>query len=173
MVKTFKFKLFHAKRNKKLHNKINIAGLIYNHCIALHKRYWHLYHKSLNLYEYAVCHTNFLLIFNRKLLNLSDFMFFILERNCKSPRLKSWDEIIGRALSIYRSFCKTTVRQQETLVTQESNDFSRWRMSTPSLWDLPLSTSLVTLFSYLAKRRAYKKCKCVFLRCDNLLETVY
>ena len=50
MVKTFKFKLFHANRNKKLHNKINIAGLIYNHCIALHKRYWHLYHKSLNLY---------------------------------------------------------------------------------------------------------------------------
>ena len=33
-----------------MHNKINIAGLIYNHCIALHKRYWHLYHKSLNLY---------------------------------------------------------------------------------------------------------------------------
>ena len=51
MIKTFKFKLYHAKRNKKLHNKINIAGLIYNHCIALHKRYWHLYHKSLNLYD--------------------------------------------------------------------------------------------------------------------------
>ena len=50
MNKAFKFKLYHAKRNKKLHNKINIAGLIYNHCIALHKRYWHLYHKSLNLY---------------------------------------------------------------------------------------------------------------------------
>ena len=49
MIKAFKFKLYHAKRNKKLHNKINIAGLIYNHCIALHKRYWHLYHKSLNL----------------------------------------------------------------------------------------------------------------------------
>ena len=51
MNKAFKFKLYHAKRNKKLHNKINIAGLIYNHCIALHKRYWHLYHKSLNLYD--------------------------------------------------------------------------------------------------------------------------
>ena len=49
MVKTFKFKLFHAKRNKKLHRKINLACLMYNHCIALHKRYWHLYHKSLNL----------------------------------------------------------------------------------------------------------------------------
>ena len=27
---------------------INIAGLIYNHCIALHKRYYRLYKKSLN-----------------------------------------------------------------------------------------------------------------------------
>lgn len=50
MIKTYKFKLFSARRNKKLQNKINVAGLIYNHCIALHKRYWHLYHKSLNLY---------------------------------------------------------------------------------------------------------------------------
>jgi len=50
MVKTFKFKLFHAKRNKKLHRQINAAGMAYNHCIALRKRYWKLYHKSLNLY---------------------------------------------------------------------------------------------------------------------------
>ena len=51
MVKTFKFKLFHSKRNKKLHRKINLACFIYNHCIVLHKRYWHLYHKSLDLYD--------------------------------------------------------------------------------------------------------------------------
>lgn len=50
MLKTFKFKLFHAKRNRKLHRQINAAGMAYNHCIALHKRYWKLYHKSLNLY---------------------------------------------------------------------------------------------------------------------------
>lgn len=50
MVKTFKFKLFHAKRNRKLHRQINACGIAYNHCIALHKRYWKLYHKSLNLY---------------------------------------------------------------------------------------------------------------------------
>ena len=50
MVKTFKFKLFRAKRNKKLHRQINACGMAYNHCIALHKRYWKLYHKSLNLY---------------------------------------------------------------------------------------------------------------------------
>ncbi|WP_287770323.1 RNA-guided endonuclease TnpB family protein [Megasphaera sp.] len=48
MIKTYKFKLYAAKRNKKLHRQINAAGLAYNHCIAIHKRYWRLYRKSLN-----------------------------------------------------------------------------------------------------------------------------
>lgn len=45
---TYCFKLYRAKRNKKLHKQINAAGIIYNHCIALHKRYYRLYGKSLN-----------------------------------------------------------------------------------------------------------------------------
>ena len=49
-MKTYCFKLYHAKRNKKLHKLINIAGIIYNHCIALHKRYYRLFGKSLNVY---------------------------------------------------------------------------------------------------------------------------
>lgn len=49
-MKTYCFKLYKSKRNRKLHNQINAAGLIYNHCIALHKRYYSLYHKSLNIY---------------------------------------------------------------------------------------------------------------------------
>lgn len=51
MRKTFKFKLFEARRNRKLHQQINAAGLAYNHCIALHKRYYSLYHKHLNLFH--------------------------------------------------------------------------------------------------------------------------
>ena len=51
MVKTFKFKLFQSKRNKKLHWQINAVGLAYNHCIALHKRYYRLFHKTLNLFR--------------------------------------------------------------------------------------------------------------------------
>jgi putative transposase len=47
-VKTYCFKLYQSKRNKKLHRSINIAGSIYNHLIALHKRYYRLYGKSLN-----------------------------------------------------------------------------------------------------------------------------
>lgn len=51
MVKTFVFKLYRSRRNKKLHRQINAAGLIYNHCIALHKRYYRLFGKSLNMYQ--------------------------------------------------------------------------------------------------------------------------
>ena len=43
MIKTYKFKLYRSKRNRKLHRQINAAGLTYNHCIALHKRYYRLY----------------------------------------------------------------------------------------------------------------------------------
>ena len=47
MMKTFKFKLYQSHRNKKLHRQINAAGLAYNHCVKLHKRYYRLYHTGL------------------------------------------------------------------------------------------------------------------------------
>ncbi len=47
-MKTFCFKLYHSDHNDALMSLINIAGLIYNHCIALHKRYYRLYKKSHN-----------------------------------------------------------------------------------------------------------------------------
>lgn len=48
IVKTYKFKLYRQKKNKALHQQINISGLIYNHCIALHRRYYKLTGKCLN-----------------------------------------------------------------------------------------------------------------------------
>lgn len=47
-MKTYCFKLYRSKRNKKLHKLINTAGFIYNHCIALHKRYYRLFGKTLS-----------------------------------------------------------------------------------------------------------------------------
>jgi len=48
MIKTYSFKLYNSKRNKHLHRLINLSAEIYNHCIALHKRYYRLYGKHLN-----------------------------------------------------------------------------------------------------------------------------
>lgn len=49
--RTYKYKLYHSKKNQSLYRQINIAGLIYNHCIALHRRYYRLYGKRLNQYK--------------------------------------------------------------------------------------------------------------------------
>ncbi len=53
LVRTYKYKLYHniGKGSKNLNNLINISGIIYNHCIALHKRYYRLYGKSLNKFQ--------------------------------------------------------------------------------------------------------------------------
>ena len=50
-VKTYCFKLYNSKKTRNLKHKINIAGIIYNHCVALHRRYYRLFHKSLNKFE--------------------------------------------------------------------------------------------------------------------------
>src|SRR3990167_1710976 len=49
--KTFKYKLYTAKRNKKLHHLIEIGGAIYNHLLALHKRYYRLYKLYPSIYQ--------------------------------------------------------------------------------------------------------------------------
>ncbi|MDJ0795233.1 MAG: transposase [Calothrix sp. MO_167.B12] len=47
-MKTLKFKLYQHKRNKYLKRTINAAGVIYNHCIALHRRYYKMWGKHLS-----------------------------------------------------------------------------------------------------------------------------
>ena len=45
---TYKYKLYHSKKNKHLHDAIDLAADIWNHCIALHRRYYKLYGKHLS-----------------------------------------------------------------------------------------------------------------------------
>nr|WP_245927260.1 transposase [Aphanothece hegewaldii] len=47
-MKTLKFKLYQHKRNRYLKQSINAAGVIYNHCIALHRRYYAMFGQHLN-----------------------------------------------------------------------------------------------------------------------------
>ena len=45
--KTYKFRLYDNDDNKHLHQSIDVAGLVWNHSLALSKRYYRLYGKSL------------------------------------------------------------------------------------------------------------------------------
>ena len=47
-MRTYTFKLYRSKRNKHLHRKINITGMIYNHLIALHRRHYRLFGKGIS-----------------------------------------------------------------------------------------------------------------------------
>ena len=47
-MKTLKFKFYKHKRNRYRARTINAAWAIYNHCIALHKRYYRMWGKDLN-----------------------------------------------------------------------------------------------------------------------------
>ena len=51
MIKTIVYKLYKNRKNKYINQKIDIAGIIYNHCIALNKTYYRIFRKSLNRYK--------------------------------------------------------------------------------------------------------------------------
>lgn len=50
MIVTYKYRLYQSKRDRQLRDTITLAGRAYNHCIALHKRYYQLTGKHLNQY---------------------------------------------------------------------------------------------------------------------------
>ena len=50
MVKQFQYKIYSKPKNANLHRLINLHGMLYNHCIALHKKYYKLTGKHLNQY---------------------------------------------------------------------------------------------------------------------------
>jgi len=49
-VRAFALKAYASKRNRKLHRQIDIAASVWNHCIALHKRYYRMFGKHLNVF---------------------------------------------------------------------------------------------------------------------------
>ena len=50
-MQTFKFKLMQSRRNRKLHRQISAAGLAWNHCVALTRRYYKLFGKSVSKFD--------------------------------------------------------------------------------------------------------------------------
>lgn len=51
MLEIFRFKLYRSKKNKHLHQQIFIASRIYNHCLALQRRYYRLTGKYLHKFR--------------------------------------------------------------------------------------------------------------------------
>ena len=48
--KTLKYRLYNNRRNKYLHQRIDVSGIIWNHSIALQRRYYRLTGKYISEY---------------------------------------------------------------------------------------------------------------------------
>jgi putative transposase len=49
--RTYAFQLYRSKHLRHLHRQIDLGGVIHNHCIALHKRYYRWYGRYLSLHR--------------------------------------------------------------------------------------------------------------------------
>jgi len=50
-MRTYAFKLYRSKKNKHLNQSINLAGAIYNHLIALYRRYYRMSGKKVSVFQ--------------------------------------------------------------------------------------------------------------------------
>ena len=98
-MKTFCFKLYHSDHNNALMKQINIAGLLFNHCIALHKRYYKLFNKYLN--------ANRLKVHLTKLKRTKRFAYI---RKLGSQAVQDIAERIDRAYTLFFANLKRKVR---------------------------------------------------------------
>ena len=98
-MKTFCFKLYKSESNVKLHKQINAAALTFNHCIALHKRYYKLFGKYLHKFK--------LMRHLTKLKKITKFKY-LLEYG--SQAVQDVAERIDRAFNLFFANLKRKVR---------------------------------------------------------------
>ena len=98
-MKTFCFKLYHSDHNQKLMQQINAAGLIYNHCLALHKRYYRLWGKYLDKSQ-----------LQKHLVKLKKHNRFAYIREIGSQAVQEVTDRIDRAYNLFFSNLKRKVR---------------------------------------------------------------
>lgn len=98
-MRTYCFKLYSSKRNRKLHRQINAAGLVYNHCIALHKRYYKLFGKLLNIYQ-----------LQKHLTKLKGIFRFAYIKEIGSQAVQDVTQRIDRAYKLFFRNLKSKIR---------------------------------------------------------------
>jgi len=98
-LKTFCFKLYKSDKNSVLRKQINSAGLIYNHCIALHKRYYKIFGKYLK--------RNFL---QKHLVKLKKLEKFLYLKKIGSQAVQDITDRIDRAFQLFFRKVKRKIR---------------------------------------------------------------
>ncbi|MBR1420344.1 MAG: transposase [Selenomonadaceae bacterium] len=158
-MKTFCFKLYQSERNGKLHKQINAAGLIFNHCIALHKRYYRLYHKFL--------HANKLKKHLTKLKKIFKFRYLL---EIGSQSVQDIAERIDRAYQLFFRNLKRKIRCSPP----NFKKVRRYKSFTlkQAGWKLDESTYTLKIngqnYRYFQSRRIIGEIRTITIKRDNL-----
>ena len=158
-MKTFCFKLYHSDHNRELMRQINAAGLIYNHCIALHKRYYWLYGKYLDKSK-----------LQKHLVKLKKHKRFAYICEIGSQAVQDVTDRIDRAYNLFWSNLKRKkkcsppkfrkVRRYKSLTLKQAGwklDEARGKIRIGSKW-----------YGYFQSRKIEGKIKTVTIKRDNV-----
>ena len=158
-MKTFCYKLYKSEHNAKLHAQINAAALTFNHCIALHKRYYKLFGKFLN--------QNKLKKHLTELKRLTKFSY-LLEYG--SQAVQDVAERIHRAFEMFFGNIKRKVRCSPP----KFKKVRRYKSFTlkQTGWKLDEDNHILTIkgqsYKYFQSRRISGKIKTVTIKRDSL-----
>ena len=160
-LKTFKYKLYHSKKNKYLNEQTRICGNIYNHCIRLHYRYFQIYKKHLNKYQLQKHLT--------KLKKLDKYSFW------NKVDAQAIQEITDRIERSYKAFfknCKAKTKTRKVGIPsfKKSINYSSFTLKQTGYKLLPLNKVKINkkIYKYYKSRKIEGDIKCVTVKKDKL-----
>ena len=161
-MKAYRFKLYRSERNEKLNKQINAAGLIYNHCIALHKRYYKIFGKYLNKNQ-----------LQKHLVKLKKVIKFSYIKEIGSQAVQDITDRIDKAFQLFFSNLKRKVRCSPPNFKKVSR-YKSFTLKQKAGWKLNENTSTLKIngqnYRYFRSRRISGKVKTVTIKRDSLGE---
>lgn len=158
-MKTYRFKLYKSKRNRKLHKQINAAGFVYNHCIALYKRYYKIFGKLLNMYQ-----------LQKHLAKLKRIFRFAYIKEIGSQALQEITQRIDRAYKLFFRNLKHKIRTAPPSF-KKIKKYKSFTLKQAS-WKLNEADNSITIgkqrYRYAKSREINSKVKTLTIKRDTL-----
>ena len=158
-MKTFCFKLYKSDKNSALKRQINAAGLIYNHCIALHRRYYKIFGKYLKKF-----------FLQKHLVKLKKLKKFSYLNEIGSQSVQDVTDRIDRAFQLFFRNVQRKIRCSPPKFKKVKN-YKSFTLK-QSGWKINEENFSVTIngqeFKYFQSRRISGKIKTVTIKRDSL-----
>ena len=110
MKRTYKFKIYNSKRSRKLERLLYTACSVYNHCIALQKRYYRLFRKNVSAFTMS-----------RHLAKLKKLPRFAFWKELNSQTVQDISERVWRSYKSFFSNHKTNKRMRPPRFCKRDN----------------------------------------------------